>query len=616
MAKMKDSPLVYDNKQNLTDREETILKTGERLLNRFSERTISVRTGIRTNRKIWALNDPNQTGSSEGEEVVQLPTLVSNIVATVADQVDNMPDVQLLPEEPGSKDRSDQMADVLHYIFDRREYRRMHPELMTDMLVAKACVIQTFWDPDLNDGEGDVDILRWPIENFYWDPDFDDLQEGRACFKVAWFPKSWFEEHYPDEYRYISFGRGTDSVLEPENIDNDDQMTMLAEYWYKRYDAAAKKTMVHVAKFAGGAMLECSEKDTPDGIYAHGLYPFDVHSYRPISGSLVGRSMIDDFVEVQRRANRFSHYIDANGRMSARYKTLTSKDAILDRSQLTDWNQPIVEVNGGVSEERVRQMTVYPLNPQIENHMLWLLETQKRESGQNESARGEFGGGITAASAIQALQEAGNKVSRFHTFRYQQTFKSLATKVLWLAAQYYKKDRVVVITGDGENKPDQEITVGHELIYGKRIPKDSPLPAPPFTVEVIVQRANPQRIDIENQWVLQIAQMFVQNGQQMPVSSVIRMLTLPGKDRLLRAALEVDARTDALTQMQGMIEQLQQQLAQTQETNNVLSQELVETMGTLDSREAVQPDMGELTELRDAQSVLMGGTPNSLPTLP
>ncbi len=48
---------------------------------------------------------------------MQLPTLVANIESSVADQMDNMPDVQLLPEAPGGKETADAMADVLHYIF-------------------------------------------------------------------------------------------------------------------------------------------------------------------------------------------------------------------------------------------------------------------------------------------------------------------------------------------------------------------------------------------------------------------------------------------------------------------------------------------------------------------
>lgn len=568
-----EDQLPMQEAQPRTEKEEKIVKDAYRLLEIFDEKERETIISIKENRKIWEMKDSAQDGSKEGERVVQLPTLVANIESSVADQMDNMPDVQLLPEVPGGKETADAMADVLHYIFDRRNYKAIHKELMVDAHVAKACLIQTVWDDDLNDGKGDVTFSRWPIENFRWDPAFDDIQEGRACFKLAWYPKEWYLEHYPDKARYIQYGSRI-SGIEPDYQDGrGETITMLIEYWYRRYNAKENRYSIHVAKLAGGALLEYSEKDSPNGIYDHGMYPFDLFTYRKIQGTPVGRSMIDDFIDVQRRANRLSHYIDENARMSARFKLLVNEAAKIDMEKLMDWNQEVVPVNGRPDDTQIRQLSVYQLNPQVDNHMQWLLDIIKRESGQNNSARGEFGGGITAASAIQSLQEAGTKVSRMRTADYQQVFKSVATKVLWLAAQFYNDERVLVITGAEKNQPDKEITVDRKFIYGKPV-KNRPLPAPPFTVQVVVQRSNPQRIDIENQWVLQISQMFAQNGVQVPVSSVIKMLTIPGKDRLLAAAAEIDARNDAIAQMQAAMEQAGQQLQQAQAENAALMKEL------------------------------------------
>ncbi len=121
---------------------------------------------------------------------------------------------------------------------------------------------------------------------------------------------------------------------------------------------------------------------------------FDLFTYRKIQGTPVGRSMIDDFIDVQRRANRLSHYIDENARMSARFKLLVNEAAKIDMEKLMDWNQEVVPVNGRPDDTQIRQLSVYQLNPQVDNHMQWLLDIIKRESGQNNSARG----GLAAAS--------------------------------------------------------------------------------------------------------------------------------------------------------------------------------------------------------------------------
>ncbi len=564
-------PLPDYQEQPLTEEEQDLVDTAYRLLELFEEKEQNIIQEIKHNRKIWELKDGIQDGSQTGEKVMQLPTLIANVESAVADQVDNMPEVQLLPETPEGRGAAQQMADVLHYILDRRGYKSMHRDVMVDAYVAKACILQTFWDPSLANGEGDVNVVRWPIESFRWDPAFDNIQDGRACFKLMWYPESWYREHYPDDSKYIRFGEDK-SRYGNDYSESNENITMLMEYWYRRYDAEKKQYAIHSAKIAGHALLESSEKEQPEGVYAHGMYPFDIYTYRKVQGTPVGRSMIDDFIEPQRRINRLSHYIDENARMSARYKVLVSEQAKIDNEQLTDWNQQIVKVQGRPGDQ-VQQLVVHQLNPQVDYHMQWLIDgVIKRESGQNQSARGEFGGGITAASAIQSLQEAGTKVSRMRTVDFQQVFASMCTKILWLAAQFYNKKRIFVITGD-ESREDQEIVVDRKLIYGK-LPSNSALPPPPYAVQVVAQRGNPQKIDAENQMVMQMFQMYIQNGVRLPIYDVISALHIPGKDRLLRLAQDMDARNDEITMLTQQLQQMQLQGQAMSAQNQALQQEL------------------------------------------
>ena len=90
------------------------------------------------------------------------------------------------------------------------------------------------------------------------------------------------------------------------------------------------------------------------------------------------------------------------------------------------------------------------LNPQVFTFLTYLQDFQKKESGQNQASRGEIGGGVTAASAIQALQDAGSKVTRMHSGEFQTEFGKLVRQTLWLIAQYYKEERV-----DSDHRRDQ-----------------------------------------------------------------------------------------------------------------------------------------------------------------
>ena len=132
-------------------------------------------------------------------------------------------------------------------------------------------------------GEGNIAILRWPVEAFLWDPAAENLQDARAVFKVSWHPMSWYEQHYPEQYSSIGSDEGeysTIGVSDVSNIQADEERAMLMEYWYRLFDAKKRRYTINVAYLAGGALLELSED-----IYQHGRYPFKMDVFSRIEGT-------------------------------------------------------------------------------------------------------------------------------------------------------------------------------------------------------------------------------------------------------------------------------------------------------------------------------------------
>ena len=119
----------------------------------------------------------------------------------------------------------------------------------------------------------------------------------------------------------------------------------------------------------------------------------------------------DSLYPLQEAADRYARYEDRNARLSSRQRFLVNEASGLNAADVADCDQEILTART-INESAVRQLATAPLNPQIPAAKLRYLEMIKEESGQNLFNRGETGGGVTAASAIQALQEAGNKISR------------------------------------------------------------------------------------------------------------------------------------------------------------------------------------------------------------
>lgn len=626
--------------QPLTAEERMLTVEAYKFLRIFRDGCREYHEKIRDNREIVRMKDPYQdTGrKQEGEpKMLQLQTLKSTFNNCVADQLDNMPEAALLPERPGLEEVAEDMSDVVRFVFNQNGYEELHRRRVEDYFIGTA-LTQIVWDADMDGGKGNVAIDRWPIESFLWDPQEPDIQNARALIKVTWHPLSWFAAHYPDRAQYIGSEESEhDNVgLNEElvRLSGDEDRAMLMEYWYRRYDAKKRRYTINVAFFAGGALLE-NQTD----VYRHGMYPFVMEPFNYIEGKPVGDGLIDQLAPMMRYVNRYAHYMDENARMSAKNRLLVRKNAQLDMQALADFDQNIIE-GQNIDDDSVRWFQSKPLNGMITQQMLQFQTDIKQDSGQSQWTRGETAGGVTAASAISALQEAGGKITREHTLMLNQGFKKIVEQVLWLVCQFYTNRQEQMITGKdgkarevmmsashlrGDDAPPEEMPPEAVLMkvdellpgangmpgLGSRIReraqkkaakrrKDNLAP-PPYTVQVQVSRRNPLRVQAQNELFIQAYTMAAQAGQQFPLKMLFELLVVDGKDRIMPILEEVDQQTQMLQQLM--------------EENQMLKQSNENMQGTLDQYNqklmggaAPQQMSSQALGIGGNEAALVGGT--------
>ncbi len=566
--------------QPLSDAERELVDKAKALFEEFRVQNSEYHKRAAICRKIYRLEDPEQDAPGVPSEAraPQLHTLKSTVVACVADQMDNTPEAVLLPERSDLTGVAESLTDITRYIMERNGYDRLHLTIANDYYQTGTAVVQVAWDEDMSHGAGDVAFIRCPIENLYWDPLADDIQEGRAVFKANLRPRSWYAEHFPDEAQYIQgdpyawedrVDSGASTILDSK----DDEITLI-EYWYRRYDAKTRKHNVHVSYIAGGALLYCSEREMPGGVYEHGKYPFIVYAYTPIEGQPVGNGMVWEFREMQRYINRYAKYIDENARMSAKIRLLVRQDSGLEEEDLTDWNKAVIR-GKAIGEESVRWFQSAGLSGQVNAQMGSFEQQIKLDSGQNQFSRGEGGMGITAASAIAALQEAGGKTSRLHTASLNHGFREIVEQTVWLIAQHYGEERVVRITGRlSVTGKDAERKLSGADVLGAKSGGKKPETLP-YLVQVQVQRRNPMRVQAHNELVMQMYQIAGQAGQLFSPAKLLELMQVDGKDRLLPVLREVDETHQKMRELEARTAQAEAASVQMQAQMESQSQEMI-----------------------------------------
>ena len=549
-------------------------------------------------RSILLLQDPRQDAQTQSrrkdKRTLQLQTLKSTFNNCVADQMDNMPEALMMPERAGLEEVAEDLTDVVRYVLSQNDFEALHRRRVEDCFATGTAVTQVAWDRDLDGGRGNIALIRWPIEAFLWDPASENLQDGRAVFKVSWHPLSWFRQHYPEQYLEIGSDEGEYSGLGMADAQEqvrpaDEDRAMLIEYWYRLYDAAKRRYTINVAYLAGGALLS-NHLD----VYRHGMYPFILDVYTPIEGLPVGDGLVQELAPMMRYVNRYASYIDMNLRMASKGRLLIDRNAGIDKDALLDWENDVVE-GDRIDPSALQWLQTQPFTGMVTRQMMQLQADIKQDSGQNQFARGETVGGVTAASAISALQEAGGKITRLRTAGLNQGFRELVTQVMWLISQFYDRRRVFFITGR-QGKERREVNASPVRLFGQDFCAAS-FPAPPYTVQVQVQRRNPLRQQAQNELVLQAYQMSAQAGQYFPLSTLFELLQVEGKERILPVLREnenlpaenaelkemcqqadglMSRQQQSVQKQQELVEKLLAERAQLEETIQLMQQKLDE----------------------------------------
>ena len=518
-------------------------------------------------RRILLLQDPRQDAETasrrKDKRTLQLHTLKSTFNNCVADQMDNMPEALMLPETKELETVAEDLTDVVRCVLAQNGYESLHRRRVEDCFCTGTAVTQVAWDSDLDGGRGNVAIIRWPIESFLWDPAAENLQDGRAVFKVSWHPMSWFEQHYPEQYPYLGSDEGEYSGLgmpdaQHDSRPADEARAMLMEYWYRLYDPQLRRYTINVAYLAGGVLLSSHRN-----VYSHGLYPFVLDVYTPIEGMPVGDGMIQELAPMMRYVNRYASYIDMNLRMASKGRLLVDRNAGLDKEALLDWENDVVE-GDRIDPSALQWMQTQPFSGLALQQLMQMQADIKQDSGQNQFARGETVGGVTAASAISALQEAGGKITRLRTHVFNQGFREMVLQMMWLISQFYDKRRMLFITG-------RLVDASPERLFGKTL--DGAVPPPAYTVQVQIQRRNPLRQQMQNDLFLQAYRLSAEAGQYFPLSALFEILHVDGKDRILPLLkenellpVELEARTGENEELKRMCEEASTLMSRQQES--------------------------------------------------
>ena len=489
-------------------------------------------------RRHWEMID--EAGTSSSSEYDPKPTsawLFNSLANKHADVMDNYPQPNILPREQGDQQEATKLSQIIPVVLDRNKFKRTYSEVWWYKLKHGTGVYATLWDPKMDNGIGDVTIKQIDLLNIFWEPGIKDIQQSRNIFTISLVDSDLLVDKY--DFLEGKVGGAVKDVAQyvtDDYIDNQNKTEVFN--WYYKKTTEDGRDQLHFVKFAAGEVLYASENDPSKeetGWYQHSKYPFEFDVLFPIESSPCGFGYIDIMKDPQMYIDKLNQIIIKNALMAGKKRYFKKKDSSINVDDFADWSKDFVEVTGSMDEEHIREIKVDSLPAFIASYMQQKIDELKETSGNRDFSQGSTNSGVTAASAIAALQEAGGKLSRDMITSSYDSFENICYFVLENIRQFYDESRFFRILGDN----------GHEefIDYDNRAIRiaetqnpmtgemDSRMPI--FDIKITAQKQSPFSRISQNELAKELYRLGLFNPQMADQSMIVLdMMEFEGKEAI------------------------------------------------------------------------------------
>lgn len=500
------------------------------------------------------------------------------IVSKHADAMEAYPEPVILPREPDDRAEAELLSAVVPCILEQNAFERTWSDAMWQKLKTGTAAYRVGWDPDKLGGLGDISIERVDLLNLFWEPGIADIQRSKFVFCTHLEDNDELEEEFPQLRGRLRGNPFTATRFLYDDAVSLDGKSTVVEAYYRRKRAG--RTVLHYVKYVGDTVLYSTEADTPQaspfrgkcpvrtlgdggaklgqvpssdpaalsvslsldsspeggakndppGLYAHGRYPFVLDPLFPVEGSPCGYGFVDLCHNNQTAIDLMRSAIIKNTVVGATPRYFQRIDGSVNEEEFADLGRALVHVSGNLGEDSLRQIGFSPLSGVYMDVLNSSIQELRETSGNTETSTGNISSGVTAASAIAALQEASGKGSRDSTRSSYVAYAQIVELCIELIRQFYGLPRSFRIAGRAG--AEEYIRFSNAGLCPRPQPFGAALPV--FDVKVSAQKRNAYSRLSQNELAMELYRMGIfDEGKEQEALSCLRMMEFDGRDELI-----------------------------------------------------------------------------------
>lgn len=518
--------------------------------------------------------------------------LFNCIISKHAEAMDAYPGPNFLPREASDRAEAKMLSAIVPVVLEQNDFEETYSQVMDAKLKAGTGVYGVFWDNSAMNGLGDISIRKIDIINLFWESGITDIQNSRNLFHVELMDNELLESRYPQLHGKLS-GASPDlsKYIYDDTVDTTEKSAVV-DWYYKRLQNG--RAVLHYCKFVNDEVLFATENEpayADRGWYDHGQYPFVFDPLFSVEGSPCGFSYIDVGKSAQEYIDRGNQAIMMNMLANAKPRHFIRADGAVNEEEYADITKDFIHVDGNLGQDSIVPVQGKTLNNIYVQVLKDKIDELKETTGNRDISTGGTTSGVTAASAIAAMQEAGSKLSRDNSKASYRAFRKVCVLIIELIRQFYDAPRYFRILG--EDGAEQFVTYSNANIkpmpQGVDFGVDTGYRMPLFDIEISAQRNSPYSRLSQNELAIQFYSAGFFNPQMADQAlACLEMMDFDRKDFIANRIAQNGGMFQQMLMMQQNMLMMAAELDQLKGTN--IAQQMAAGMGAPAPQAAASPN--------------------------
>ena len=515
------------------------LRQANLTLQKYKEGKANLEQRVIDNEEWYRLRHWECMRGKKKQQVEPVSAWLLNAIANKhADAMDNYPAPNILPRERDDVEEARRLSDIVPVVLEQTGYEGTYSEAWWDKLIGGTAIFGVFWDSGKLNGLGDIAVEPVDVLNLFWEPGITDIQDSANVFHLSLADNKALESSYPQ----LSGNLGG-STLDISKYVYDDTVdtsgkSVVVDWYYKKQ--VGQTTVLHFCKYVNDTVLYATENDetmAKRGWYDHGKYPFVFDPLFRIKGTPCGFGYIDIGKGAQEYIDRGDQAVMQNMLSNAKPRYFIRSDGSVNEAEYGDMTKDFVHTDGNLGQDSILPIAGKGLSSIYLNVLDRKVEELKETTGNRDVSTGGSTSGVTAASAIAAMQEAGSKLSRDSNKAAYRAFREIVLLVVELIRQFYDLPRQFRIIGaNGEQSFISYTNAGLlPQAQGNDFGVDMGYRVPLFDIEIAAEKASPYSKLSQNELALQFFGAGFFNPQLTDQAlACLEMMDFDGKDRMMQ----------------------------------------------------------------------------------